>query len=337
MFATARQLMRLADDDVSPIMIGLRLPQLNQAADGESQLIRMARAAILGVALQRDHLRQTEGRLAPVALKVGDVPRLIQVVYGRQVDIHRAPAEEGDAGLVDGARVHLALIHDLATHDDALLDDSFGPVALVLEDQIGAIRLGLDLDRAPALQELHILDRDILAADALVLLVLVLDIDLARLARRHPDHGVLQLPQGRRRGVHRTRMAGDDDLVLRLIQAGEGVLHVRHGIVQGGIHRVLVQDMMPVPEDRLALAIEEELAPLSRRDIADAAVDIEGVFLLIRIAALAHPVVPSQVQRQHALFVVAEGFQIGQFGRFTDLAEVRGRPAPRSRSAPAGR
>ena len=171
----------------------------------------------------------------------------------------------------------------------------------------------------------------------LVLLVLVLDIDLARLARRHPDHGVLQLPQGRRRGVHRTRMAGDDDLVLRLIQAGEGVLHVRHGIVQGGIHRVLVQDMMPVPEDRLALAIEEELAPLSRRDIADAAVDIEGVFLLIRIAALAHPVVPSQVQRQHALFVVAEGFQIGQFGRFTDLAEVRGSPSTQESLSAGGK
>ena len=337
MFAAARQLMRLADDEVGPVMIGLRLPQLNQAADRQPQLIRMARAAILGMALQRDHLRQTEGRLAPVAFKVGDVPRLIQVIYRGQIDIHRPPAEVGDAGLVDRARVHLTLIHNLAPLDHALLDDGFGPVALVLEDQIGTVGLGLDLDRATALQILHILDRDIFAADALVLLVLVFDVDLARLARRHPDHGVLQLPQGRRRGIHRARMAGDDDLVLRLIQAGEGVLHIGHGIVQGGIHRVLVQDMMPVPEDRLALAIEEELAPLSRRDIADAAVDIEGVFLLIRIAALAHPVVPSQVQRQHALFVVAEGFQIGQFGRFTDLAEVRGRPAPRSRSAPAGR
>ncbi len=45
MLATARQLMRLADDDVGPVVIGLRLLQLDQAADGQPQLIRMARAA----------------------------------------------------------------------------------------------------------------------------------------------------------------------------------------------------------------------------------------------------------------------------------------------------
>ena len=32
-FAAARQLMRLADDEVGPVMIGLRLLQLYQAAD----------------------------------------------------------------------------------------------------------------------------------------------------------------------------------------------------------------------------------------------------------------------------------------------------------------
>ena len=74
-------------------------------------------------------------------------------------------------------------------------------------------------------------------------------------------------------------MAGDDDLVLRLIQAGEGVFHIGHGVIEAGVHRDLVQDMMPVPEDRFALAVEEELAPLGRRDVADAAVDIEGVLL----------------------------------------------------------
>ena len=132
-------------------------------------------------------------------------------------------------------------------------------------------------------------------------------------------------------------MAGHDDLVLGLIQAGEGVFHVGHGVIEAGVHHIIVQDMMPVPEDRLALAVEEELAPLGRRDVADAAIDIEGVLLLIRVAALAHPVVPRQVQRQHAFFVIAEGFQIGQLGRFAQLAVVRGRPAPRSRSAPAGR
>ena len=291
-FAAARQLMRLADDDVGPVMIRLRLPQFNQAADRQPQLIRMAPPPYFSVALQRDHLRQAEGRLAPVALEVGDVLRLIQVIDRRQVDIHRAPAEIGDAGLVDGARVHLALVHDLAPFDQALLDDGLGPVAFVLEDQIGAVRLGLDLHRAAALQVLHILDRDIFAADALVLLVLVLDVDLARLARRHPNHRILQLPQGRRLGRDRARMAGDDDLVLGLLQAGEGVFHVRHGVIEAGVHDVvLVQDMMPVPEDRLALAVEEELAPLGSRDIADAAVDIEGVLVLVGIAALAHPVV----------------------------------------------
>ena len=71
---------------------------------------------------------------------------------------------------------------------------------------------------------------------------------------------------------------------------------------------------MPVPEDRLALAVEEELAPLGRRDIADAAIDIEGVLELIRIAALAHPVVTRHVQGQHAFFVVAVSFQIGELG-----------------------
>ena len=112
------------------------------------QLIRMARAAILGMALQRDHLRQAEGRLASVALEVSDVLRLIQVIYGRQVDIHRAPAEIGDAGLVDSAGVHLGFVHDLAPLDQAFLDDGLRPVAFVLEDQIGAIGLGLHRDRA---------------------------------------------------------------------------------------------------------------------------------------------------------------------------------------------
>ena len=117
-------------------------------------------------------------------------------------------------------------------------------------------------------------------------------------------------------------MAGDDDLVLRLIQAGEGVLHIGHGVIEAGVHRDLVQDMMPIPEDRLARAVEEELAPFGRRDVADAAVDIEGVLLLIRIPALAHPVVARHVQRQQAFFKVAVGGQVGQLGRFAQLAAV---------------
>ena len=117
-------------------------------------------------------------------------------------------------------------------------------------------------------------------------------------------------------------MAGDDDLVLRLIQAGEGVLHIGHGVIEAGVHRDLVQDMMPIPEDRLARAVEEELAPFGGGDVADAAVDIEGVLLLIRIAALAHPVVARHIQRQHAFFKVAVGGQVGQLGRFAELAEV---------------
>ena len=87
--------------------------------------------------------------------------------------------------------------------------------------------------------------------------------------------------------------------------------------------RVLVQDVMPIPEDRLALAIEEELAPLGGGDIADAAVDIEGVLELIRVAALAHPVVADHVQRQRAFFVVAVSFQIGELGGLAELAVVR--------------
>ena len=117
-------------------------------------------------------------------------------------------------------------------------------------------------------------------------------------------------------------MAGDDDLVLGLVQAGEGVFHIGHDIIKAGVQRDLVQDMMPVPEDRLARAVEEELAALGRRDIADAAVDIEGVLLLIRIAALAHPVVARHFQRQHAFVKVAVGGQVGQLGRFAQLAEV---------------
>ena len=78
------------------------------------------------VALQGDRLRQTEGRFAAVALEIGDVLRLIEIINRGQVDIHRAPAEVGDAGLIDGAGIHLTLIHDLAALDQAFLDHCFG-------------------------------------------------------------------------------------------------------------------------------------------------------------------------------------------------------------------
>ena len=74
--------------------------------------------------------------------------------------------------------IHLPLIHDLAPLHHAFLDHRFPAVAFVLEDQIGAVRLRLHVDQTSALQEFHILDRDIFAADALILLVLVLDVDL---------------------------------------------------------------------------------------------------------------------------------------------------------------
>ena len=202
--------------------------------------------------------------------------------------------------LIDGAGVHLSLIDDLASLDQAFFHHSFGVSALVLEDQIGAVGFGFDLDCACPLQVLQAFNGHILAADALVFLVFVLDVDLARFARRHADDRIFELPQGGRLARQRTRVAGDDDLVLGLIEAGEGVLHIGHVIIEGGIYRVLVQNVMPIPEDRLALAVEEELAPLGGGDIADAAIDIEGVLELIRVAALAHPVVAHHVQRQRA-------------------------------------
>ena len=115
-------------------------------------------------------------------------------------------------------------------------------------------------------------------------------------------------------------MADHHDLVLALVHPGETVRHVGHRVVEAGGRRPALQQVVAVPEDRLALAAEEELAVFRRRDVADGVVDVEVGLLHVGEAALAHPVIGSHTEREQPRFQFAVGSGVGEDGRCAKLA-----------------
>ena len=190
--------------------------------------------------------------------------------------------------------------------------------------------VGLHRHRRRALLEGHVGHRHLFRADTLVRHIIVLDVDRARLVRFNRDHRLIQLPQHiLRAGADGARVGDDRHLVLERVQPGVAVSQIGHAVVERRQRGIALQQVMAVPEDGLALAVEEEAPALGRRHVADGTIDVEAVLRDVGVAALAHPVVGGDAQMQHARFEFAVGGGGGQIRRGAQFAAAGAAEHPR--------